>query len=157
MRTAKPEDAEAICHIHVTSVRELCASDYTLEQIEAWVGNLDPEKRCRSMAQNTESEILFVAENNQGVIVGFSSLGQHGEVNAVYVHPQYTRQGVGRVLLDAVESEAIARHVEKLKLSASTNAQPFYQSCGYQIIEHSFHTLRSGVQIPCVKMEKFLL
>lgn len=94
-------------HVHVTSVRTLCSSDYTLEQIEAWVGRLDPEKRRQGMARDLEasqlgqtpSEILFVAEDKLGAIVGFSSLGKD-EVNAVYVHSHYTRLRVGTLLLN---------------------------------------------------------
>lgn len=43
IRQAKLEDAKGICQVHIASVRQLCARDYTLEQIEAWVGKLNPE------------------------------------------------------------------------------------------------------------------
>ena len=150
-------------HVHDTSVRKLCSGDYTLEQIEAWVGKLDPEKRRQGMARDLEAsqtglserEILFVAEDKLGVIVGFSSLGQD-EVNAVYVHPHSTRLGVGKLLLNAVEMEAIAQNMKKLQVDASITSVPFYQACGYQVIKHSFHPLRSDVKIPCVFMEKSL-
>jgi len=155
VRKAQPEDAFQMHHVHVTSVRTLCASDYTFEQIEAWVGKLDPQKRRQYMTQGSHREILFVAEEKLGVIVGFSSLGIN-EVNAVHVHPHYTQMGVGTLLLNAVETEARAQNMKKLKLSASITAVPFYQARGYQAIARSFHTLRSGVEIPCVSMEKSL-
>lgn len=155
VRSAQPEDAFQIHHLHVTSVRTLCASDYTSEQIEAWVGKLDPQKRYDYMAQANHSEILFVAEDKLGKIVGFSALGIN-EVNAVYAHPHYTQLGVGTLLLNAVETEALAQNMKKLKLSASITAVPFYQARGYQAIARSFHPLRSGVEIPCVSMEKSL-
>ena len=126
-----------------------------LSNLEAWVGKLDPEKRRQNMTQGSHREILFVAEDKLGVIVGFSSLGIN-EVNAVHVHPHYTRMGAGTLLLDAVETEALAQNMKKLKVSASITAVPFYQSRGYQAIAHSFHTLRSGVEIPCVSIEKSL-
>lgn len=153
VRKAQPEDAEAICHVHFASVRTLCVNDYTPEQIEAWVGNLTPEGHRNAIEK--KSEIMFVADK-KGIITGFYSLFDN-EVRAVYVHPDYVHQGVGKLLLEAVEKEAVYQHIEKLQLSASTNAQSFYQACGYKVVEHSFHTLRSGVQIPCVYMEKFLI
>jgi hypothetical protein len=73
VRRAQPDDAFQIHHLHVTSVRTLCANDYTSKQIEAWVGNLDPQKRRDYMAQADYSEILFVAEEQLGTIIGFSS------------------------------------------------------------------------------------
>ena len=152
IRKAQPEDAEAICHVHVASVQTLCVNDYTPEQIEAWVGKVTPEGRRNAIEKR--SEIMFVADN-RGTIAGFSSLFEN-EVRAVHVHPDYVRQGVGKLLLEAVEKEAISQHIEKLRVSASTNAQSFYQACVYKVFKHSFHTLRSGIQIPCVYMKKSL-
>ncbi|MBF2004206.1 MAG: hypothetical protein IGS49_01680 [Chlorogloeopsis fritschii C42_A2020_084] len=39
IRPATLEDAAAICHVHLTSVRVLCARDYTPKEIEAWIGD----------------------------------------------------------------------------------------------------------------------
>jgi putative acetyltransferase len=153
VRRAEPEDAEQICQVHILSVRELCKSDYTPEQIEAWVGKLKPEGHRQAIEQIDKS--IFVAEVD-GRIAGFSELFKN-EVNAVYVHPSYSRQGVGKLLLNVVEQEAIAQYIKKLQLSASTNAKLFYQACGYQAIEYSSHVLRSGLKIPCVRMEKNLI
>lgn len=55
VRRAQPEDAFQMHHVHVTSVRTLCASDYTYEEIEAWVGKLDPEKRRQNMTQGSRA------------------------------------------------------------------------------------------------------
>ncbi|AFZ31129.1 GCN5-related N-acetyltransferase [Gloeocapsa sp. PCC 7428] len=152
VRKAKLEDAEAICHVHRVSVRTLCIKDYTPEQIEAWVGSSEPENFRKAMVERGET--IFVAEIEE-LIAGFSSLFKD-EIYAVYVHPEYTRRGVGTRLLKAVEKEAIFQQNKKLKLVSSTTAEPFYQANGYQVVEHSFHTLRSGIQIPCVYMEKAL-
>jgi len=153
VRRAKTEDAEQICQVHITSVRELCKSDYTPEQIEAWVSKLNPEGHRQAIENLTK--VMFVAET-EGRIAGFSELFE-SEVNAVYVHPNYSRQGVGKLLLNLLEKEAIAQQINELQLSASTNAKPFYQACGYQVIEYSFHILHSGLKIPCVRMEKNLI
>lgn len=153
VRKAQPKDAEQICYVHIASVKLLCANDYTPKQIEAWVGKLTPTVHRQAM-EDLE-EIMFVAEN-KGIIIGFSSFFEN-EVCAVYVDPNYTRQGVGTLLLDVMEKEARSQNIQKLELSASTNAKPFYQSCGYKVVERSFHTLRSGLRIPCFLMEKYLI
>lgn len=153
VRKAQIEDAEQICLVHIASVKLLCANDYTPKQIEAWVGKLTPARHREAM-EDVE-EIMFVAEK-KGIIIGFSSFFEN-EVCAVYVHPDYTRQKVGSLLLDAVEKEAISQNIQKLELSASTNAKLFYQRRGYKVIDRSFHTLRSGVRIPCFLMEKYLI
>lgn len=152
-RRAKPEDAEQICQVHIVSVRELCKSDYTPEQIEAWIGMLKPEGHRQAI--ENPNKIMFVAEI-EGRIVGFSELFEN-EVNAVYIHPNHSQQGAGKLLLNLLEKEAIAHRINKLQLSASINAKLFYQARGYQVIEHSFHTLHSGIKIPCVRMEENLI
>ncbi|MBE9193680.1 GNAT family N-acetyltransferase [Gloeocapsopsis crepidinum LEGE 06123] len=152
VRKAKLEDAEAICNVHRVSVRTLCTKDYTPKQIEAWVGKSEPDNFRKALVERGET--IFVAEIEE-LIAGFSSLFKD-EIYAVYVHPEYTRRGVGTRLLNAVEKEAIFQPIKKLKLVSSTTAQPFYQANGYQVVEHSFHTLPSGIQIPCVYMEKSL-
>lgn len=97
---------------------------------------------------------MFVAKKKEK-IVGFSSLFKD-EVRAVYVHPDYTRQRVGKMLLSVVEKKAQTRNIKKLKLSSSLTAIPFYSALGYEAIEYSHHKLRSGVQIPCAVMRKYL-
>ena len=47
VRFATPADAEAICRVHVASIRESCAGDYTPQQIEAWAGPKRPEDYIR--------------------------------------------------------------------------------------------------------------
>lgn len=124
IRRAKPEDAEAICRVRIADVRELCANYYTPEQIEAWIGKSASENFRKAILER--GEIIFVTEIEEA-IVGFSSLFEQ-EVRAVYVHLSYARQSVGKLLLDAVEREAVAKQVEKLEVLASTYAKSFYQA-----------------------------
>ena len=156
VRLARPQDAEQMHHIHVNSVRQLCAIDYTKEQIEAWVGHLNPETLRQYIINGARYEVQFVAEDENGTIIGFSAFDKNGDINAVYVHPDYTRQGVGKQLLKAVENEALAHNFTKLQISASITALPFYKANGYKFIKYSSHRLRSNVKIPCALLEKTL-
>jgi putative acetyltransferase len=156
IRLARPEDALQMHHVHVNSVRQLCAGDYTPEQIEAWVGHLDPETLRQYMINGASDEVLFVAEDNNSTIIGFSSFDKNGDINAVYVHPDYIRKGVGKQLLNAVETEALVHKFKKLQISASITAIHFYKSQSYKFIKYSSHILHSGVTIPCALMGKTL-
>jgi putative acetyltransferase len=152
VRRVRPEDAAAICHIHMTSVRQLCARDYTPEHIEAWVGKLTPAVYENIIDE--WGETMFVAEQ-AGTVIGCSALSGH-EVRAVYVEPLYVRQGVGTRLLNVLEQEASALGIVKLTLTASLNAEQFYLERGYHVVERSRHTLPCGTKIPCILMEKYL-
>jgi putative acetyltransferase len=154
VRFAQPEDAIQMHNVHIRSVRQLCSLDYTKEQIEAWVGHLNPEERRQYIMNGALNEVLFVAESESNLIIGFSAFDKDGDINAVYVHPDYVRLGVGKKLLDAVEKEAVAYNYTKLEISASITAIPFYKAHGYKFLKYSSHALRSGVEIPCALMEK---
>lgn len=156
VRLARPEDAEQMHHVHVNSVRQLCAVDYTQEQIDAWVGHLNPETRRQYIINGASYEVQFVAEDENGTITGFSAFDKNGDISAVYVHPNYTRQGVGKQLLKAAENEALAHNFKNLQISASITAIPFYKANGYKFIKYSLHYLRSNVTIPCALLEKTL-
>ncbi|MGW4871358.1 GNAT family N-acetyltransferase [Streptomyces chartreusis] len=57
-----------------------------------------------------------------------------GEIRHVWVHPAARRLGLARRLLDALEQEALARHLSVVRLdthAALTEAQAMYRACGY--------------------------
>lgn len=60
-----------------------------------------------------------------------------GEIRHVWVHPAARRLGLARRLLDALEQDAVARHLSVVRLdthAALTEAQAMYRACGYTAI-----------------------
>src|SRR4051812_35349674 len=98
IRRATIDDADAICDVHVRSIRGLCAADYTPEQIEAWAGRKKPELYSRAMSEGGET--MFVAIDDAGRIVGFVAFKQ-AEIYGLYVAPEAVGRGAGSALLDA--------------------------------------------------------
>lgn len=148
LRLAEPADAAAICALHVASIRQLCAKDYSPEQIEAWAGPKRPEHYLWSIGQRC----LFVAEMD-GKIIG---IGEYNaaktEVCALYVHPAHAGQGVGTLLFQRVRDELRALGLTQAQLDASLTSVPFYLSQGAIFGERCTHTLHGNVSIPCVRM-----
>jgi putative acetyltransferase len=87
IRLATEKDSPGICETHIRAIRELCAKDYTSEQLEAWAGPRKPADYLGPI----RSKRLCVAEES-GRVIGF---GQYYEVNeeicAIYVHPDFVR------------------------------------------------------------------
>jgi len=153
VRKAHQDDMPGIWRVHASSVRVLCTSHYSAEQIEAWVGKMIPERYHPTMPA---SRVIFVAQDDSQLI-GFSTL-DGDTIRAVYVDPGYTGRGVGRRLLAALEKEAISRNSDILRLDASLNSVGFYEAAGYDFVEDGLHSVMgSDVQIPCARMEKRLL
>ena len=153
VRRALPDDAEAVCTVHKASVRGLCAGRYSPEQIEAWIGDRRPEHYRHAMTEGGEA--MVVAERAGGGVVGFASL-QGAEVVAVYVSPAAAGRGTGTALLRAIEREARARGVDRLHLSASLNAVPFYEAMGYRSVHATTFFLPGRIELEAVGMEKAL-
>lgn len=78
-----------------------------------------------------------VAETD-GVIAGFATLlpptPGEAEVEDLFVDPQAWRKGVGRTLMAALESRALALGARSLHVVANSRALPFYRSVGFEIV-----------------------
>ena len=113
-------------------------------------------KRPEGYLQAIATNPFFVAILN-GDVVGFSELDhQTGEVRAVYVQPTCVRQGIGRKLLQAVETAACERSITRLHLHATLNAVSFYQAHGYVTDGPGTLVLRTGTNLPCDNMHRDL-
>src|SRR5262249_60937901 len=88
-----------------------------------------------SLCELAKERVIFVAVEGNA-IVGTASLGGD-QVHAVFVHPVRQGRGIGKRLMEAVESAARARGERGLVLYASVSAVPFYEAGGWCIVrEH---------------------
>lgn len=72
-------------------------------------------------------------------------------VRAMYTHPDFTRMGIGRMILDASEAAAMAENFRQIVLYATMGGEPLYRACGYTEISRD---LDNGV--PIAQMTKDL-
>jgi GNAT superfamily N-acetyltransferase len=77
-------------------------------------------------------------------------------VRAMYTHPDHTRKGVGRMVLDACEAAARAEGFRRVEMAATMGGVPLYRACGYQDIEPFEATTSSGYRVPLIRMGKAL-
>ena len=126
LRLATAQDIAALIELQTRSMSKLLTPYYTAPQITAIV-------RSQITARSTE-EICLIAELT-GKIVGFAALlPTQGQISAVFVHPDFARQGVGTKLLVALEKYALSAKCRALSVMSSLTAVAFYQAQGYQIL-----------------------
>jgi putative acetyltransferase len=152
IRSATSSDARALAVLHRESISELCRSDYSAEQVSAWLAPLQPalyEELARSRA-------MFVFAQD-GALLGFGVCDPaQALVNAAYVHPSATRRGVGRALMAAMERVLSDHGAHEARLNATLNAVSFYQALGYAHRGRASNRLPSGIELPCELMSKTL-
>jgi GNAT superfamily N-acetyltransferase len=76
-------------------------------------------------------------------------------VRAMYTHPHFARQGVGRLLLAVCEDAAAAAGFGSVELMATLSGEPLYRAAGYQPVEHI--VIGEGASaVPLIRMSKRL-
>jgi GNAT superfamily N-acetyltransferase len=74
-------------------------------------------------------------------------------VRAMYTHPDFTRRGVGRLVLTVCETAAKAEGFTVMQLHATLAGLPLYRAYGFDALEEVLID-SDGVPIPCVHMTK---
>ena len=125
LRPFLPADAPLLREIFRDSIEELTSDDYTESQQEAWASVADD---VRNFGGKLAGKLTLVA-TLEGSPVGFASLEGKDKIDMLYVHPAATGQGVGAMLVDALEKLAGARGTTKLTVDASDSAR-FFRKAG---------------------------
>lgn len=137
IRKAKLEDAKGIARVHVDSWRT------TYETIipSEYLNNLSYESREKLWIDGIPKGIVYVAEDEKGTIVGFSSggkertgkyVGFEGELYAIYILKEFQGKGIGKALVKPVVEELHNAGIESMLVLVleDNNACHFYEALG---------------------------
>ena len=127
LRPFLPEDAPLLADIFRAAVTELTGDDYSEAQQEAWASAAE---NVTEFGKDLASQLTLIA-TLEGSPVGFVALEGKDKIGMLYVHPAVAGQGVGAMLVDALEKLAGGRGVAKLKVDASDSARGFFEKRGY--------------------------
>lgn len=61
-----------------------------------------------------------------------------GQIRYMAVHPDFQGKGLGKLIVEKLESEAKQIGLNQLELQARENAVEFYKFCGYAVKEKTF-------------------
>jgi putative acetyltransferase len=120
-------DTALLREIFRDSIADLTDEDYTPAQQDAWASSADDEAE---FGKRLASHLTLVA-TMAGSPVGFASLAGKDKIDMLYVHPAAAGQGVGDMLVDALERLAGGRGAAKLVVDASDSARGFFEKRGY--------------------------
>lgn len=169
--TAKAEDGPQIRDLMNRAIRELQRKYLTEAQIEASFAGMGLD------TQLIEDKTYFCVWDGD-ILVGCGGWSRrstlHGgdhsadrddslldpskdpaRIRAMYTHPEHTRRGIGRLIIDASEKAAKAEGFGSLTMAATLAGVPFYKKCGYRI-ESEWEDLNGSVPVPLCTMVKDL-
>lgn len=176
IRLAEETDTSVLGALIEASVRGLQREDYTAMQIE----------RALQKVFGVDSQLiadgtyfLVETESETPLIVGCGGWskrktlygGDHwtrredelldpredaAKIRAFFVHPDWARQGIGTLILDASESAAQEAGFTRFEMGATLTGVPLYLARGYTAIEEITVPLDESVSMAVVRMEKRL-
>jgi GNAT superfamily N-acetyltransferase len=130
IRKATPKDAEAACAVLVRSIKEICAPYYENDEeiLAQWLENKTPAS-VRGWIESDRSYYI-VAVNAQDQVLGFAGIAG-AEIMLNYVIPEVLHRGIGKGMLQALETQAIACGFDHIRAVSSIPAKEFYERNGY--------------------------
>ena len=155
IRTATTLDTESIHKVIIDSVRDLCSSDYSEEDIIPWIARLHPSM-YESFIDHETMQVV-VLENE---VVACGRLEPFSDTTAavcsLYVSPRTSRKGIGKLLLCYLENKAKVKGYKSVRLESSLNAEGFYKANGYQVTQRDCWHFIGDHQIRAILMTKSL-
>lgn len=152
IRRFRAGDAPALYEVFHSAIHLVAARDYSAEQLAAWAPeapDLD-EWAARMRGINP-----FVAEMDDGVIVGYADVQADGYIDHFYVSGRHPRQGIGSRLMQRLHEEARGLGCAELYSHVSLTAQPLFLRHGFMLVEQRRPVLR-GVTFSNALMRKRL-
>ena len=157
IRSARSADLDAIADLQARSIMAFGIETYDRETCEVWA-KVGRQMRHTMLSGGT----FFIAEWNDTLVgvAGWTADSREPDCawpRYVFVAPKAGGLGIGRQLMDQVETSVHAAGRSHLKLWASLNAVPFYQALGYQTIKKARWPIGGGIEMEHLLMSKSLL
>lgn len=170
-RLAVDQDASALEVLIRLSARVLQTPYYSATQIEAALGPIFGVDRLL-----IRDGTYFVIES-ENTIVGCGGWSKRkslyggdasrqtedpmldpqcdaARIRAFFVHPSWSRRGIGKTILLACEEAIVAARFLKADLVATLAGEPLYAAFGYSIVERYEIPMPNDLRLPVVRMSK---
>jgi L-amino acid N-acyltransferase YncA len=138
------------------SIREVCAADYTADEISAWAGrSFDEAKWNEAVSKHS----VWVVEIS-GQIEGHGYWRHQAQESSIFLHSLYfTKRAMGRgfgsQILEKLFEEARSLGISKIKLESTLTSHEFYKKLGFSDTGPIQKVVVQANQCPvrCIPME----
>jgi len=172
LRVATPADAQRVEALMKESAAGLFPAFYNNAQVASgvrYVAHIDPQLLEDGTYYVLESGGEFVACGGWSRRARpYAGSGESADddrlldpateaanIRAMFVRPDWTRRGLGRLILEASEAAALSEGYRRLALVATLAGVPLYVAYGFEPVGEQFAiTLTDGVHMECLAMGK---
>ena len=142
IRKAHAVDVAAIARVHVDSWRTTYAGILPSDFLSSLSYEEREQSWNRALAAQDRTTCIYIAEDDEGRVVGFASGGPEregdpvykGELYAIYVLAPHQRRGIGSRLTAAVVRRLVEQGINSMLLwvLADNPSRRFYETLGGQ-------------------------
>lgn len=171
VRLATEQDIPSLTRLIPESVRALSAGYYTDRQIESALVHIfgvdsqliadgtyyvavagDEIVGCGGWSKR---KTLYGGDQMKGEADPLLAPRQDAaRIRAFFVHPAWTRQGIGRRIIEACEEAAREDGFRRMELGSTMPGEPLYAAMGYIVTERFKIAMPDGESLPAAHMVK---
>lgn len=178
IRPAVAADITVLRDLIDASVRKLQSGDYSPAQINSALRTVfGVDSQLIADGTYLLVETVLVNPDTKPVIVACGGWSKHktlyggdrwrdrqddmlnpevdaAKIRAFFIHPDWARQGIGTLLLDACESAARAAGFTRFEMGATLTGAKLFQKRGYVAMERLEVPLEGDITLPIIHMVK---
>ena len=131
VRRYEESDLENVSELAMTTFTEFNGADYyNRSGIQKVLDSWNYLKNEHFHDDMIRTDIFFVAVDSQEKIVGLIR-GTKNKINSLFVNGSFHKKGIGRMLVERYETEALSQGSEEIRLESSIFAVSFYEKMDY--------------------------
>ena len=174
IRLAATADIPALQKLIAASVRGLSEGYYSPKQIESsikYIFGIDTQLLADGTYYVIEADNTIVACGGWSKRKTLYGGDQHkstadplldpktdaARIRAFFVDPAWVRQGIGKMMINHCETEAINNGFTAMELGATLPGEPLYKAMGYTSISNINADMPDGETLEVIKMSKKLM
>ncbi|OUR93553.1 hypothetical protein A9Q84_18975 [Halobacteriovorax marinus] len=153
VRRAQFGDEEGIHTAHMKSIVEICARDYSSEQIDAWGRR---EYNYEAKRQLIAEQNVWVVERDN-IIEGYGLLfiskeKKSAEIGALYLTPCVLGLGLGKEIITQMKQVSKELGFKEIYLDSTKTSKKFYESIGAIQYKENIQVQIGGLPFECHPM-----
>ncbi|MEM7612629.1 MAG: GNAT family N-acetyltransferase [Pseudomonadota bacterium] len=175
-RIAGPDDVDDIVGLMRASIEENMKAFLSAAEIEAAKETMGVDQ---TLIDDGTYFLIETTVNDQTVIVACGGWGKRrtlyggnhtagrddsfsdpatepARIRAMYTHPDWTRRGIGTLLLDLGEAAARDAGFQTIELGSTIPGEPLYLARGYVEVSRETHIGENGSDNTVIRMRKSL-